>query len=64
MKIGQAVRTTKNAERTDWASPRVGVRWGALGVIIEAHDAHGEYYDVRHDDGSVASYDFDEIEAA
>ncbi len=37
-------------------------RWGVGGVIIAHHDSHGLCYDVKHDDdGSVGTYDPDEL---
>ena len=37
-------------------------KWGVTGIIIAHHNSHGLCYDVRHDDGSVGTYDPDELE--
>ena len=52
--------TGKRKEWTDdgWAKRR----WGVLGVIVGHHDSHGLFYDVQHEDGSVAGYDPSEFD--
>lgn len=53
---GTPVRTTKDAGSNDWASEAVTKRrWGVQGVVLNHHDSHGLCYDVRHEDGTIAS---------
>lgn len=35
---------------------------GVEGIIIGYHTGHGLCYDVRHNDGSIGTYDPDELE--
>ena len=37
-------------------------KWGTMGAVLQYHDSHGLCYTVKHDDGSTACYDPDEIE--
>jgi AMMECR1 domain-containing protein len=37
-------------------------KWGVNGVIIAHHNSHGLCYDVRHEDGSIGTYDPNELE--
>jgi hypothetical protein len=62
--VGKMVKTTKTGTlRTDWAD---GVwekrQWGVNGRIVARHDSHGICYDVKHEDGSIGSYDPSELE--
>lgn len=61
LKVGTAVRTTKDAGRDDWDPPRTKIRWGTTGNVIGHHDSHGLCYDVEHLDGTTACYDPDEL---
>jgi len=36
--------------------------WGVPGKIIGKHNSHGLCYDVLHEDGSIGTYDPDELE--
>lgn len=38
-------------------------RWGVNATVTEVHTGHGRCYDVRHEDGSRASYDHEELGA-
>lgn len=62
---GTKVRTYKPnmATRPEWTDAGWAKRrWGVSGVIVTHHDSHGLYYDVRHEDGSVAGYDPSEFD--
>ncbi len=59
--VGTRVRTLADAGNDDWSEPRKP-QWGAEGVVIHVHDAHGLCYRVRHEDDTVCVYDPEELE--
>jgi hypothetical protein len=62
---GTKVETTQPnmSLREEWSDAAWSQRlWGVIGVIVTHHDAHGLFYDVRHEDGTVAGYDPTEFE--
>ncbi len=62
MKIGDRVRTIEDSRATDWSiGARSNVRWGVDGKVVHVHHGHGLCYDVRHDDGSKAPYNPEEL---
>jgi hypothetical protein len=65
-KIGEKVRTTRNAGRGDWSpAARRDVSWGVEGAVIVIHDSHGLCYEVCHDgSGIIAPYEHEELELA
>jgi len=57
------VRTLEPLHDDDYVPEARKMRkWGVEGEIIGHHDSHGLCYDVRHDDGSIGTYDPDEME--
>lgn len=63
--VGQKVRTTQANMmlRKDWTDEGWdSKKWGMQGIVVNYHDSHGLCYEVRHDDGSVGSYDPSELE--
>ena len=66
-KIDQIVFTTKLNPNPDggWTSEfrqkRQSYPWGLFGVVVDVHDSHGLYYDVKHEDGVVRQYDHEEF---
>ncbi len=60
---GTRIRTTiENDAVTDWGEgARDHCQWGVEGTIITHHDSHGDCYEVRHDDGTIAAYDPSEV---
>lgn len=62
---GTSVRTTEPNWnlRKEWTDEGWGRRrWGVQGTVVIHHDSHGLCYDVRHQDGTVGSYDPSELE--
>ena len=61
---GASVRTTQANEslRKEWSE---GVwekrQWGVQGSVVTHHDSHGLCYDVQHEDGTIGSYEHDEL---
>lgn len=37
-------------------------KWGVAGEIVDVHNSHGLCYDVKHDNGTIGTYDPDEFE--
>lgn len=62
---GTSVKTTEPnwSLRKEWTDEGWGRRrWNVRGTVITHHDSHGLCYDVRHEDGTVGSYDPSELE--
>ena len=62
---GTEVRTTEpNMEmRREWtAEAWASKKWDVRGTVVTHHDSHGLCYDVKHEDGSIGSYDPSELE--
>lgn len=60
LNMGTKIRTYKPNwdRRRDWTDDAWAKRrWGVIGIIEAHHDSHGLYYDVRHEDGTMAGYD-------
>jgi len=62
---GTKVRTqfAQEVNREEWTE--VGwerKQWGVEGVVTGEHNAHGQSYDVTHEDGTKACYDPMELE--
>lgn len=61
--VNRAVRTLEDAGAEDWSDPdNRGCQWGVLGRIIHYSNSHGLCFRVRHNDGSIAWYDPEELE--
>lgn len=61
---GTRVKTTapNEALRCEWTTEAWNSRqWGVEGTVITHHDSHGLYYEVRHPDGTIGSYDPSEL---
>ncbi len=62
---GTTIKTTKsnNEKKSEWTEEGWNARkWNVKGEIIDYHNGHGFYYDVKHEDGTVAGYNPEEIE--
>lgn len=61
---GQKVRTKiiKKFNKTFLLSVQEKRKDGMLGVVIGHHDSHGLCFDVRHEDGTIGSYEPEELE--
>ena len=63
LQFGTKVRTTEDAGSNDWtAAGRAQRRWGEKGVVMDRSDSHGLCFCVRHQDGTKAWYEPDELE--
>lgn len=63
--VGQKVRTTQANMmlRKDWTDEGWdSKKFGIQGIVTNYYDSHGLCYEVRHDDGSIGSYDPSELE--
>lgn len=61
---GTSVETTQPnwSLRREWTDEGwTKLKWGVRGTVIAHHDSHGLCYDVKHEDGSGASYDPTEL---
>ena len=59
---GTRVSTTEDHGDESWLpEARLKCRWGEEGIVVDRSDAHGLCYRVRHNDGSDAWYNPDEI---
>lgn len=61
---GTSVTTTKSdsVRREDWTDEGwASKKWGLKGVVIAHHNSHGLCYEVRHEDGTVGTYDPSEV---
>jgi hypothetical protein len=59
---GTNVRTTQDAKLGGWNDPtRPNCKWGVKGSIISHETGHGLCYKVQHGDGTIASYDHEEL---
>lgn len=63
--IGTRVKTVKpDQESKDWNARALAARkWGVMGKTVKEHDAHGLFYDVEHEDGTMGYYEPRELEA-
>ena len=61
IEINSRVRTTKPNGSSGWSEPRKA-KWGVLGFVFDKSDSHGVCYGVKHEDGSEAYYEIDELE--
>ncbi len=59
--VGTAVRTTSLLSQDYTAEARAVRRPGASGVVVGHSDGHRLCYEVRHEDGSRAYYDPEEL---
>lgn len=61
---GQKVRTNiiKKFNKTYTLSAQEKRKDGMLGVVIGHRDSHGLCFDVRHEDGTIGSYEPEELE--
>jgi hypothetical protein len=65
LRKGDRVRTLKSRGRTDWVpGSRESCQWGAGGIVLKMKTGHGLCYEVQHDDGRKAWYDYDEVKRA
>ena len=64
--LGTRVETVKpDQESKDWTARALAARkWGVTGTVVKEHDAHGLFYDVEHEDGTMGYYEPRELEAA
>jgi len=61
--VGRLVKTIDDADSDYWNNPKArGCQWGVLGQIIHYSNSHGLCFKVRHNDGSIAWYDPEELE--
>lgn len=61
---GTVVKTTQLDEekaRPYTEEGLAGKKWGVEGVVTTHHDSHGLCYDVRHEDGTMGTYEPAEI---
>jgi hypothetical protein len=58
--LGQAIRVAGHLDRRDFTVPNQRSP-GACGVVTGRSDGHGLCFEVRHEDGTVAWYDPDEL---
>lgn len=57
------ITTHENPEIDDWNEAALASRqWGVLGEVVNHHDSHGLYYEVKHPDGTIGCYDPSELE--
>ena len=61
--FGIKVKTLKPLHNDTYTEETQAKRkWDVNGTIVAHHNSHGLCYDVQHEDGSVGSYDEDEIQ--
>ena len=62
LRPGTKVRTLRPLHDDQYTTEALKLRkWGVTGVVKGHHDSHGLCYDVLHTDGTIGTYDPDEL---